>query len=284
MTGLENVASAVGAPDATRHPRAGHLRALCVLVLALAVLATACGGGGTDTTPAAAAAKPAAIGQEDFTKLPESTTFETIPAATQDPTPDQVTEGKVLHPKRDLVVYDAPAGKAVAKLPTLQVGSPTWVPVIAEQGAWAHVMLPSRPNGSTGWLYTGDGTVETARNDYQVTVELATFQLTLNTAGAQPRTWKVGIGKPEFPTPKGRTFILASIAETVTKFSPIILPLGSHSTSHETFGGGPGTVAIHGWPDDSPIGKADSDGCIRVTKEALDQLSALPLGTVVVVR
>jgi lipoprotein-anchoring transpeptidase ErfK/SrfK len=40
-------------------------------------------------------------------------------------------------------------------------------------------------------------------------------------------------------------------------------------------------VGIHTWPDNSFVGKATSDGCIRVTQEALDELVKLPLGTIV---
>ena len=77
---------------------------------------------------------------------------------------------------------------------------------------------------------------------------------------------------------------MASIEETVTRFSPIILPLGAHSETFNSYGGGPGTVALHGWPNASVFGKDASDGCVRVPDEALRMLSSLPLGTVVRLR
>jgi hypothetical protein len=56
-------------------------------------------------------------------------------------------------------------------------------------------------------------------------------------------------------------------AETSTAhptYSPLILPLGLHSDTLSTFGGGPGTVALHGWPDPAA---------------ALRVLSRVPLGS-----
>ncbi|TWE14489.1 L,D-transpeptidase-like protein [Prauserella muralis] len=245
----------------------------------LALLVSACGGGGDEGTGGAGAVKPAAISQEDLTKLPDATTYGDLPGAPKDPGGDGT--GTVLHPKQDLVVYSQVDGEPIAKLPTRQVGSPTWVPVIAEQGEWAQVLLPTRPNGASGWVHATDDAVESATNDYAVIVDRDAFRLEITKNGESLGSWTIGTGKPEHPTPKGRAYIIASIKETVNDYSPIVLPLSYHSDSHETFGGGPGTVGIHTWPDNSFVGKATSDGCIRVTQEALDQLVKLPLGTIV---
>jgi lipoprotein-anchoring transpeptidase ErfK/SrfK len=63
----------------------------------------------------------------------------------------------------------------------------------------------------------------------------------------------------------------------------VILPLGTHSDTLDTYGGGPGTVALHTWPDASVFGTAASHGCIRVPPDALDQLTQVPLGTLVLI-
>jgi lipoprotein-anchoring transpeptidase ErfK/SrfK len=112
-------------------------------------------------------------------------------------------------------------------------------------------------------------------------VNRQTFSLDLLQNGKSVGTWTIGTGKPEHQTPQGRAFVLASIEETVNTYSPIVLPLSYHSDSLETFGGGPGTVGIHTWPDNSFVGKANSDGCIRVPADALGRLAKVPLGTVV---
>lgn len=220
----------------------------------------------------------------DLSTLPAATTFGDISEVPPDPAPHGKTDGVVLHVKQDLAVYDAPQGRAVARLPATQFKSPTWVPVIAERGDWARVLLPSRPNGSTGWVRTDTGKLERARTPYLVSVDVAARQLVVRKNGREIGSWTVGVGSPGTRTPKGRTFILASIRETVTDFSPIILPLGTHSKTLTSYGGGPGTVAFHGWPDPSVFGTASSDGCVRVPSDALQLLRSLPLGTLVLLR
>ncbi|GAB3480321.1 L,D-transpeptidase-like protein [Amycolatopsis cihanbeyliensis] len=260
-----------------RHPRRGSLpkRLLAVGAIALlTLLASACGG---EEVPGA----PQALSPEEIAALPEATTYGKVPNAPEDPEPNAAVAGEVIHPEDELVVYAGAGGDPIARLPVKQVESPTWVPVIERQGDWAQILLPSRPNTSAGWVHVPEGSVESANNDYIVHVDLAAYQLRITKDDEQMGEWTVGIGKPEYPTPKGRAFIIASIAETENTYSPIVLPLSSHSESHETFGGGPGTVGIHTWPDDSFVGKANSDGCIRVPKEALDKLVELPLGTIV---
>ncbi|SFB60965.1 L,D-transpeptidase catalytic domain [Amycolatopsis marina] len=253
--------------------RSGRLLAAASVTL-LALLA-GCGGGGED----AATDAPAGIAQEEA--LPQATTEGKLVNAPLDPQPAGETGGEVLHPKKELTVHDAVDGAPIAMLPVKQIASPTWVPVIAREGDWAQILLPTRPNGASGWINTAGDVVESAENDFVVNVSLADFSLEILENGTQIGEWTVGIGSEEHPTPTGRAFIIASIEEIVNDYSPIVLPLSSHSNSHETFGGGPGTVGIHTWPDDSFVGKANSDGCIRVPQEALDKLVNLPLGTIV---
>ncbi|ACU98558.1 L,D-transpeptidase family protein [Saccharomonospora viridis] len=245
-------------------------------VATLTLLVSACGG---DTEKQAEAAEGQS--QQQIASLPEATTYGKIPDAPMDPEPNAPTEGEVLHPTRELTVHDAVDGKPIARLPVKQISSPTWVPVIARDGDWAQILLPTRPNGATGWINTSGDAVESAENDYLVNVDLDSFHLEILKNGERIGEWTVGIGKPESPTPTGRAYIIASIKETVNDYSPIVLPLSYHSDSHETYGGGPGTVGIHTWPDNSFVGKANSDGCIRVTKDALEALTQLPLGTIV---
>jgi len=56
-----------------------------------------------------------------------------------------------------------------------------------------------------------------------------------------------------------------------------------HSNTLTTFGGGPGTVGLHGWPDPAVFGHAVSHGCVRVPTAALRTLSQVPLGSPVMI-
>jgi len=217
-------------------------------------------------------------------ELPTATTFSTLAGAPADVNGDQAPSGEIVHPDRAVPVYSQPGGTAIAVLPTQQVSSDTWVPVIADEPGWVQVLLPSRPNSSTGWLSTQDGSLAIAQTPFRIVVDRAQFRLSLYRDDALIGSWTVGIGKPQAPTPAGRTFVLASIQDSHQSFSPVILPLGIHSASHETFGGGPGTTGIHGWPSPAVFGQPSSDGCIRVPADALHVLATdVPLGSPVLI-
>jgi lipoprotein-anchoring transpeptidase ErfK/SrfK len=173
----------------------------------------------------------------------------------------------------------------VAVLPSTELGGPTWVPVVQSTPGWDRVLLPSRPNGASGWIYTAGAhsQVETARSAYLVRIWLGARKLSLYDAGRTLGTWTVAVGAPGTATPTGRTFVLALLAPAHPTYSPLILPLGFHSNTLDTFGGGPGTVGLHGWPDPSVFGQAVSHGCVRVPAQALQDLSRVPLGTLVVI-
>ena len=253
-----------------------------VVVLLVAVLGFVFFSGGSDpaaTGPSAVAANelgPAAPGAD----LQASTTFTTIEGAPSDPNPDQVSDGIVVHPLRETPVFDAPNGQAIARAEPTQFGD-TWLPVIAEESGFVQVLLPSRPDASTGWLRSDD--VERARTPFVVNVHLGSKQLELLRDGKRVDSWAVAVGKQGTPTPTGRTFLLGAFSDPSQHFSPVILPLGTHSPTHDTFGGGPGTVAIHTWPSADVFGSAVSEGCIRVPADALDQLAEVPLGTLVMI-
>jgi len=216
----------------------------------------------------------------DLTQLVASTTKAKLPRAPIDPDPTGTTDGTVVHPRRVLPVYAAPGRKPFAKLTPTQMND-TWLPVIDQKEGWTQVLLPSRPNGSIGWLRTAQ--LVERRTPYVIRVHVGSRRMELVRDGATVGEWSVAVGAPATPTPTGRTFLLGSIVDEAQGFSPVILPLGTHSDTLDTYGGGPGTVAIHGWTDPSVFGKAISHGCVRVPADALEQLRDVPLGTLVII-
>jgi L,D-transpeptidase catalytic domain len=191
--------------------------------------------------------------------------------------------GLVLHPTATRVIYARPGGAAVAALPTTQLGSPTWIPVVQSQRGWDRVLLPSRPNRSTGWIYLGGGGIQVDSDAYRIEVNLASDRLTVSDGRRRLGSWAVAVGAAGTPTPTGRTFLLASVAPVHPTYSPLILPLGLHSKALGTFDGGPGTVGLHGWPDPAVFGHAVSHGCVRVPAAALRVLSQVPMGSSVMI-
>ena len=257
--------------------------------LVLAALVAGCGGGQpSGSSPSFAKSQagptPRPVTAGELAQLPQATTYSNLRGAATDSQPFAAGSGLVVHPRDPWVVYASPGGPPVAVLPATEMGSPTWVPVVQTQPGWDMVLLPSRPNRSIGWVATGNGaTLETAHTSYVVRVNTTTRQLTLVKDGTSVGTWPVGVGTPGTPTPTGRTFILASLTPAHPTYSWLILPTGAHSNSLETFGGGPGTVGLHTWPDSSVFGHAVSHGCVRIPDAGLKMLSHVPLGSLVLI-
>ena len=268
--------------------------AIPVITLAIVALASGCGAAGPShaavsppsvqpppVTPSPV--QPRAVSASQMARLPMATTFGTTPAAPPDPAPFEPETGIVLHPTATRVVYASPGGPPAAALPVTELGSPTWVPVVQSQPGWDRVLLPTRPNRSTGWIYLGGGGLQTAYSAYRVEINLTAYRLTLLDAGRSLGSWTVAEGAAGTPTPTGRTFVLASLSPPHPTYSPLILPLGLHSNTLTTYGGGPGTVGLHGWPDPAVFGHAVSHGCVRVPPAALRALSRVPLGSSVLI-
>lgn len=220
------------------------------------------------------------IEEVDLSTLASSSTHTTITTAPLDPQPFAGTDGLVVHPRTETALYSAPDAEPFAKIGPAQFG-PTWLPVVEQADGWLRVLLPSKPNRSTGWVRDED--LERASSSYLIRVHTGSRTIELFQQGKSLGRWKAGVGAKKTPTPPGRTFLLGSIIDTKRSASPVVLPLGAHSPTLDTFGGGPGTVAIHGWPRPDVFGAAVSAGCVRVPKTALGRLQQVPLGTLVLI-
>lgn len=228
-----------------------------------------------DDTPAANTSRAPV----KLAELTASTTDTTIKKAPRDKG-DQAPSGAVVHPRKVVPLYDSPGGTPFAKVGPQQFGD-TWLPVVEEQGAWVRVLLPSKPNGSTGWMRTAK--LDRAHSRFLIRVHLGSRTVELYEDDTLTDTWTVAVGASDTPTPTGRTFVLGQLVDDQQSFSPVILPLGTHSETLDSYGGGAGTVAFHGWTDPSVFGQAISHGCIRVPDDALAALRAVPIGTAVLI-
>jgi lipoprotein-anchoring transpeptidase ErfK/SrfK len=153
---------------------------------------------------------------------------------------------------------------------------------------WVKLLLANRPNGSAGWVPRDR--VLLKRTRHWVTVHLRARRVTVFRDGERVRRFRAVVGAPGTPTPRG----LAAIYERNRQpdpnafLGPWALPLTSFSEVLESYGGGPGRVAIHGRGGASlldPLGSARSHGCIRVNNEHVRWLARrVPVGTPVRVR
>ncbi|WP_186525971.1 L,D-transpeptidase [Leekyejoonella antrihumi] len=185
--------------------------------------------------------------------------------------------GQLAHIARDTVAFRAPGGTPVAMIPHEEVGVATWLPVLAVRPGWLEVRLPSRPNGVVAWVPAPG--IPTKSTSYRIVVSLHAGVMTIYRGRHVVGGWIVGHGRPGLPTPTARTFVMTRFHDPKQSFSPVIFALGAHSDAMASFEGGPGTIAIHGWPTYAGRHGGVSHGCVRVPGGALDALRNVPNGT-----
>jgi lipoprotein-anchoring transpeptidase ErfK/SrfK len=148
---------------------------------------------------------------------------------------------------------------------------------------WVKVRLGDRPNNAAGWVPRSH--VRLGHTYYWVEVRRHSRRVTVYRKGRRMRSFKAVIGKPSTPTPLG----LAAIYERNRQpnprdfLGPWALSLTAHSNVLESYGGGPGRVAIHGRAGASlrdPLGSARSHGCIRIANTNVSWMAKhIPPGT-----
>ncbi len=164
-----------------------------------------------------------------------------------------------------------------------EVGGPLVFLVDEERAdGWLNVLLPVRPNDSTGWIRTSD--VELATNDFRIVVELDAHRVTVYEADAILFREPIGVGRANAPTPGGRFYIKELLQPPTpdTVYGPYAYGLSGFSNVFETFNGGDGVIGLHGNNDPSSIGGDVSAGCIRLQNDTITRLVedvGLPLGT-----
>ncbi len=237
-------------------------------VLALATLAVAGCGGATTSVPTHSTLTAGLSGA----------------SATQDTPPAAVVErAQAADPRSSLTIYATAGGKILTRLkPTTPYGSRLTLMVDSATplgSMWLHVYLPTRPNGSMGWVKAGDVTLNRVDDAILVNVEAKT--VTVAVAGRLPVAGPAAVGTKTDPTPKGIGYVTDVLAPANAKgaYGAIALGLSFHSDVLKTFGGSDGQIGMHGTNEPASLGKEASHGCIRVSA-AMDKLLAqIPLGT-----
>jgi lipoprotein-anchoring transpeptidase ErfK/SrfK len=90
--------------------------------------------------------------------------------------------------------------------------------------------------------------------------------------GRRVKTFKVVVGKPSTPTPRGEFFIEEGLRLPRKHVGyPYALATSARSHVFKEFMGGPGQIAFHGIVNipGSKMGTATSNGCIRMTTPAI---------------
>ncbi|MDO8189431.1 L,D-transpeptidase [Conexibacter sp. JD483] len=152
---------------------------------------------------------------------------------------------------------------------------------------WLRVALPSRPNGSSGWIDADRALLTPTR--WRIEVDLRARRLTALRDGRAMRRWAVVIGTAATPTPRGLFAVYERVRQPRgSELGPWALHITGHSDVLDDYGGGPGRVALHGRAGAllaDPLGSASSHGCIRMNSADVSWLAArADPGTPVLVR
>ena len=156
-------------------------------------------------------------------------------------------------------------------------GEQTTVPVIARSIAggtrWLQVMLPGRPDGSTGWISQQD--TRALVTPWTIVVVLATRRVNVYNDARRTRSFQAVVGKPSTPTPTGQFFVEETLRMSAGEAGgPFALALSARSNALQEFEGGPGQIAIHGRDNlGGTLGAAESHGCIRLATASINWLA-----------
>ncbi len=141
------------------------------------------------------------------------------------------------------------------------------------QADWIQVMLPMRPNGSTGWVRAAD--VTTADDDWRLEVSLGAHRLTVWKGAEMIRQETVAVGMADAPTPTGDFYLTETLdtGHPSGPYGPWAFGLSAFSDVYTSFAGGPGQIGLHGTNEPEALGSDVSHGCIRITNEAITDLA-----------
>ena len=177
-------------------------------------------------------------------------------------------------------------------------GAPLTFLVDGQTSTRFKVLLPVRPNGSTGWVDPAQ--VKKFVHAYKIVVELNAHRITVYNGTDVILAEKIATGENDTPTPNGRYYVKELLkpcydvrqADGSTKctrndagpYGPYAYGLSGFSPVLTNFNGGTGVLGIHGTDQPQLLGTDVSHGCIRMSNSGITLLAkVLPLGTPVVV-
>ncbi len=188
-------------------------------------------------------------------------------------------------------VVRRPRKARIARFPKLnQNGYPTTFAIVGAilngscRPSWYRVKLPIRPNGAVGYVRPADVLVE--RVTTRIEVDLSERRLYFYRGRKLVLTTPVAVGSPATPTPLGRYYVNQRIVTTNPggAFGPAALGVSAFSDVLTGWTQG-GPIGIHGTNQPWSIGRAVSNGCIRVPNDVLERIfDASRGGTPVVFR
>jgi hypothetical protein len=149
---------------------------------------------------------------------------------------------------------------------------------------WLRVQLPKLPNGSSGWI-PRDAVEKFREVDTHLVIDRSRLRATLYRRGRPIFSSVVGVGQPQWPTPRGQFYV----RERLTGFTDPIygsLAFGTNGRSAVlTDWPGGGFIGVHGTNQPEILPGRVSHGCVRMPNSSITRLDRLMrVGTPVTIR
>jgi lipoprotein-anchoring transpeptidase ErfK/SrfK len=149
---------------------------------------------------------------------------------------------------------------------------------------WTRVRLPVLPNNTTGWVpRSALGGLAVVRT--RLVVDLERLTATLYRAGKRIFRAGIGVGAPQWPTPRGEFYIRNRLVSYASPFyGPVAFGTSARSEVLTDWPAG-GFVGIHGTNRPDLLPGRVSHGCIRMRNQDILRLARLlPVGTPLTIR
>jgi lipoprotein-anchoring transpeptidase ErfK/SrfK len=149
---------------------------------------------------------------------------------------------------------------------------------------WVSVRIPALPDNVTAWVERsalGGYTLVRTRLE----IDRQRLKVTLYRDGRAIFAAPAGVGKPEWPTPKGNFYVRNRLTDFASPaYGPLAFGTSARSPVHTDWPGG-GFIGIHGTNEPWLIPGRVSHGCVRLRNRDVLRLGKLmPIGTPVTIR
>lgn len=268
---------ATGAGRRVRAMSRWTLRALPVLVAVVLVGALVAYGFGGPASPVAPAAAEVTTGGAASSSLAGAWAAEPVepPTPTAYPVADAIGPTVGIYAEPDVPYAEKPE----LQNPTHE-GLPVVFLVLEDRGPWLKVRVSSRPNNLVAWVQRSEVALRTVPN--RVLVEVGARRVTVYQGDAVLLQETAAIGSDRTPTPLGSFFVdgIVDVPSDDGPYGAYQVSVAGFSDVLQSFGGGVGQIALHGTNRPDLLGQPVSNGCVRLTNDAITRLAQLaPLGT-----
>jgi hypothetical protein len=260
--------------------RAGR-RLLVLVAAAVAVLVPA------GVVYAITSSDSAGPGQGDSASATRSFTPQRQAAAEPFPSdPQSAYQYPTAKVTRRTALYTAPGGKVRLRVgPRTEWGSPRILGVVERRGTWLAVLAPELKNGQRVWVRDDRvGAVNTV--SWSLKADLSKRRLVAEHNGKVVRRMRIGVGRPDHPTPVGRYAVTdkLKVSDTGSPYGCCVLALTGHQTRLPAGWPGGDRLAVHATHDLGGLGHRVSLGCMRTDpRDTRWLLGRIPLGAPVFV-